>query len=82
MKPHPHDIYLVKLGLNIRRIREEASITMTDLASKAEMEYRQLGRIERGEINTSVISLLKIADALEISIQQFFDFKTKASNNL
>jgi transcriptional regulator with XRE-family HTH domain len=45
---------------------------MENLAHDAEMEYRQLGRIERGEINTSVISLLKICEALEVNMDELF----------
>lgn len=40
-------------------------MTMEQLAAEAEIEYRQLGRIERGEINTTVISLLRLAEALQ-----------------
>lgn len=47
---------------------------MEGLAHEIEMEYRQLGRIERGEINTTVLSLLKIATALKVSVKDLFDF--------
>jgi len=45
---------------------------MERLANEAEIEYRQLGRIERGEVNTTIISLLRIADILQTDISQFF----------
>ncbi|QIY91070.1 helix-turn-helix domain-containing protein [Chryseobacterium gallinarum] len=35
------------------------------------MEISQITRIERGIINTSILSLMRIADALEISISEF-----------
>jgi transcriptional regulator with XRE-family HTH domain len=38
---------------------------------------RQLTRIERGEINTSIISLLRIAKVLKVDIQQLFIFLIK-----
>lgn len=68
------ETYLVKLGTNIRKLRKQKGFTMESLANEIEMEYRQLGRIERGEINTTVISLLKIATALDISVKDLFDF--------
>ena len=37
---------------------------MMDLAFEAEIDYRQLGRIERGENNFTIKSLLRITDAL------------------
>ena len=47
---------------------------MEAVAYKAEIEYRQLGRIERGEVNTTLVSLLRIADALEVDLNAFFEF--------
>ena len=47
---------------------------MEYLANEAEIEYRQLGRIERGEINTSILSLLNLAEQLNVDITVFFEF--------
>lgn len=74
MNSFHHSNYLIKLGNNIRRIRKQKGLTMEGLAHEIEMEYRQLGRIERGEINTTVLSLLKIATALKVSVKDLFDF--------
>ena len=48
---------------------------MQTVANEAEIEYRQLGRIERGEINTTVISLAKLAEALNVDVSIFFTYK-------
>jgi transcriptional regulator with XRE-family HTH domain len=61
-----HDNFLKEVGNNVRRMRKEKGYTMQDLANELDMEYRQLSRIERGEVNTSVYSLLRIAEKLEI----------------
>ncbi|SIQ72630.1 Helix-turn-helix [Chryseobacterium sp. RU37D] len=37
-----------------------------------DVEISQITRIERGIINTSVLNLMKITDALEISMSEFF----------
>lgn len=66
--------FLKKLGNQVRLFRKAKGLTMEDLAYKAEIEYRQLGRIERGEVNTTVISLKKLADALQIDTKDFFKF--------
>ena len=75
MEADPYDIYLKKFGNNLRRIRKEKGLTMEAVANEAEIEYRQLGRIERGEINTTIISLLRIADILKIEIKILFEFE-------
>jgi transcriptional regulator with XRE-family HTH domain len=73
--PQHHDIFLKQLGVNLRRIRNDKGFTMQDLADEAKIDYRQLGRIERGEINTSVVSLLRLAEVLKIDIKTLFEFK-------
>lgn len=60
------------IGNNIRTIRNSKGLSMEAVANEANIEYRQLGRIERGEGNTTVTSLLKIADALKVDIGKFF----------
>lgn len=72
MKSKPYDTYLKKFGANLRKIRKEKGYTMESLANEVEIEYRQLGRIERGEINTSIISILRISEVLRVDIYLFF----------
>jgi len=70
-----YDNFLKEFGKQVRLTRKERSMSMEAVAYKAGIEYRQLGRIERGEVNTTIISLLKIAEALEIDIKRFFDIQ-------
>lgn len=68
-----YDTYLKKVGNTLRKIRKEKGFSMENLANEAEIEYRQLGRIERGEINTSIISLLRICNTLGIEMKALFE---------
>lgn len=67
-----YDTFLKKVGANIRCIRNEKGLSMEALANEAEIEYRQIGRIERGEINTTIISLHRIAEVLKVDLSLFF----------
>ena len=71
-KMEEYDFFLKQIGNNIRRIRKEKNLTMQDLSFQSEIDYRQIGRIERGEINTTIISLLRIANAFNVEIALFF----------
>lgn len=77
METKLYNTYLLEFGKNLRRIRQSQGLTMETLANDAEIEYRQLGRIERGEINTTIISLLKIAKILNVDIKILFDFESE-----
>lgn len=61
-----------ELGRRIRNIRMSKGISMTSLAHESDMEYIQLSRIERGQINTTVFQLYKITKSLGISLIDLF----------
>ena len=60
---------IILIGSRIRKKRISKGWTMMDLAFEAGVDYRQLGRIERGENNFTIISLLRITDALGCQIR-------------
>ena len=57
---------LEKLGQNVRRLREAQKLTQESLAEKAEMDSTYISGIERGVRNCSVLSLLRVANALGV----------------
>ncbi len=73
MKTPKNEELLKMIGANVRRIRTENNITMESLSFESGIEYRQIGRIERGEVNTTVMSLFRIAKVLNTDIRNFFD---------
>ena len=72
MGENRYDAFVKTVGSNVRAMRISKGLSMEEVANEANMEYRQLGRIERGEVNTTITSLLKIADALKVDIKDFF----------
>ncbi|MEK6614595.1 MAG: helix-turn-helix transcriptional regulator [Bacteroidota bacterium] len=63
-------IKLVGAQLKKQRIRQD--ISQTQLAFEANLPVNQIGRIERGEINTSISQLIAIANALHIHPSKLF----------
>lgn len=64
------DALLVALGAAIRRIRLEKKISQENLALIAEVDRSYVGRVERGDNNIAVLTLNRIAVALEISLTE------------
>ncbi len=64
--------YRIALGENIRSCRRNARLSQERLAEKADLHPVFIGRVERGEVNVSVDALVRIADAIDISVQDFF----------
>ena len=62
---------IIQIGENIRNIRKSKNISQEDLAERASINAPNYGQIERGQ-NASIETLIKISDALEVPITDFF----------
>jgi transcriptional regulator with XRE-family HTH domain len=60
--------YLIKLGKKIKEIRLSNNISQVELANNCDFEKSNMNRIEAGRANTTIITLRKIAIALEIKV--------------
>lgn len=60
------------IGANVRTLRKARGWTQEELGEQAEMSYKALGEIERGEVSPSLNSLLKVANALSVTIAELF----------
>jgi transcriptional regulator with XRE-family HTH domain len=58
------DKKLVRLGAAIRAKRKELGVSQEELAISSGVERSNMGKIERGENNLSVLNLVRIAEAL------------------
>lgn len=59
---------LIALGEAIRRIRLSKGISQEKLALLAEVDRSYVGRVERGDNNVALLTLARLAGALDISI--------------
>jgi len=59
------------LGFNVRKARERASLTQERLAEKSRLHPTYISGIERGVRNPTVLSLIRIAEALGVTISVF-----------
>ncbi|KMM39091.1 helix-turn-helix domain-containing protein [Guptibacillus hwajinpoensis] len=57
-----------QVGITLRGIRKERSISLQELADLTEVSKLTLGKIERGEANPSLTIIWKIANGLAIPI--------------
>ena len=66
--------FIKKFGLKLRELRKAKGISQEELAGDTGFELSQIGRIERGEINTSISHIAAIAKALKIKPEELFQF--------
>ena len=63
-----------KVGERIKYLRNKENVSQEELAYRTELELSQIGRIERGVINTSISNVFLIAEVLNIPPKVLFDF--------
>ena len=74
MEKDEQDKVVVRLGLTIRKLREETtSFSQEKLAYEVDLSENQVRRIEKGQTNPTIKSLLKIASTLNVDIKDLFD---------
>lgn len=66
---------LKKFGKSLRDIRLSKGFSQEQLAFKANVSVSQIGRIERGEVNTTISTAFILAQILKIEIKELFNFK-------
>jgi len=66
--------FLIDFGANLTKLRKKHKITRVQLAYEIGTHEKQLRLIEKGEINTGILSIYKIAKALDISTKELLDF--------
>lgn len=68
------DKVIKAFGKNLKKIRQAKQISQEELAYRCDIELSQIGRIERGVINTSISNVFLIAAALNIEPKDLFDY--------
>ena len=61
---------LVQFGKNVRECRIGRGLSQEKLAEKADLHRTYIGMIERAEKNITLLNVEKIANALDIKIEE------------
>lgn len=67
------ELVIKAIGNRVRALRYGKFLTLESLSFKADMDYKQLSRIELGKINTSIYQIYKIANALQINASEIIN---------
>ena len=61
-----------ELGMRIRYLREQKKMTLEDLSFESNVNKNYLSDLERGNRNPTVKILSRIAEALEVTLEELF----------
>jgi putative transcriptional regulator len=63
----------VSIGQNVKRVREEQRYTQTEIARRCGVTPAAISGLEHGEFNPSTPLLVKLAKALDVSIEELVE---------
>jgi transcriptional regulator with XRE-family HTH domain len=61
-------------GAAIRSLRTDRGLSQEELGERADFHFSYIGKMERGEVNITLINLERIAAALDVGLHQIFPF--------
>lgn len=64
---------LDKVGSNIRKIRLKSGLSQESVAMLSEMNRSSFAAIDRGGVNLTILTMVKIARALDIKISEILE---------
>lgn len=62
----------IRIGKKIKEIRESKGISQQVLAAKCNFEKSNMSRLEAGKVNSTISTLQKVSNALEVDIVELF----------
>lgn len=63
----------IKIGKEIKRLRKEKGLLISDLAEMSNLSSGMISQVERDLVSPSIVTLWKITEALGVSIGYLFD---------
>lgn len=72
--------YPADLGMRIRQVRLEKGLKVLDVAAKTGLTSSSISQVERSKISPTIVTLKKIAAALDHPLGDFFDRPVEEDN--
>ena len=64
------DTALSEIGHRVKAVRDRAEISQEELAERTGIDAKRVQRIENGKVNVTVRTLVRIASALDVALDQ------------
>lgn len=74
------DQHSILLGRRIRTLRTAKGLTQQELGNRADVDYKFIGEIERGNMNPSFKVLVKVASTLAVELPEIIRFEQEISD--
>lgn len=73
--------FLKAFGKRVQELREGKQLSLRQLAQNCEIDYSDIGKIEKGLRNIQMSTILELSKGLDITPQELFNFKINENPN-
>ena len=64
-----------RFGTHIKKLREEKGLALRELATRCELDYSQISKIENAKWDVQLSTIFELAKGLEIEPKSLLDFE-------
>ncbi|WP_207513042.1 helix-turn-helix domain-containing protein [Longitalea luteola] len=72
MKAGDDQDILKKFGDNLKKIRKRKGLSLRALSYECSIDFSDIGKIERGQTNITLLTIMQLAKALDIPAEDLF----------
>ena len=62
------------VGKRVKELRNKIGISQEELADNAQLDRTYITSVECGKRNISIVNIEKLANALNVTLKEFFEF--------
>lgn len=71
------DQFLSELGNKLAFYRKKENLSYRELAQLCSVDHSKISKIEKGQVNIQVLTILELAKGLSIQPKKLFDFEVE-----
>ena len=63
---------LINFGANLKGLRESRGLSYREMSYACDIDYSKIAKIEKGQVNITLTTILQLAKALEVQPVELF----------
>jgi transcriptional regulator with XRE-family HTH domain len=64
-----------KFGLHLKKIREDKNLSLRELATKCDLDFSQISKIENGKWDSQLSTIFELARGLDVHPKELLNFE-------
>jgi transcriptional regulator with XRE-family HTH domain len=65
---------LIKFGVHLKELREARGLSQRQLSYNCSIDHSKIGKMERGLINPTLVTIVELAKGLEVDKNELMNF--------